>query len=79
VRSAYVYILIDPVTLAATANGGEAPVLAFRLVVVNPVICKYMLSPPFITATQVSTVRQYIMFEQEDNSIQWLGSSQACV
>jgi len=32
-----------------------------------------------ISATNVSTVGQYIMSEQADHKIHWLGSSQACV
>jgi len=57
---------------------GESQTLAYRLVVVNPMICKYMLCPPLIAATRVSAVGQY-MFKQADHSIHWLGPSQLCV
>jgi len=49
-----------------------------RLVVVNPMICKYMLNPTLIAATKMWTVDQY-MFQQADHNILWLVSSQAYV
>jgi len=51
--------------LADNQWSGEAQVLTYRLVVVNPkYIRKYMLSPYMMAAPKVSTVGQYIMFEK---------------
>jgi len=66
-------------TLAATVNRCASNTRRpYRLVVVNPMICKYMLSPPIIAATKVSTVGQY-MFEQADHRIHRLGCLECAV
>jgi len=51
-------------TLATTVSHKHSHIV---LVVVNPMICKYMLSQPLIAATKVSTVGQY-MFKQANHN-----------